>query len=53
MQHYSTSIENKQILTSIDWNAMNSLHGQYLSDPIGFTFITDEDELTKLTFVNF
>ena len=46
---YSTSVENQQNLTSIGWNAVNSLRGQTSPDPIGFTFSVDDDELKTLS----
>ena len=48
-KQYSTSVENQQNLTSIGWNAMNSLRGQNSPDPTGFTTSVDDDELTTLS----
>ena len=48
-KQYSTSVENQQNLTSIGWNAVNSLRGQTSPDPIGFTFNVDDDELKTLS----
>ena len=48
-KQYSTSVENQQNLTSIGWNAVNSLSGQTSPDPIGFTFSVDDDELKTLS----
>ena len=39
----------KRTLTSIGWNAVNSLRKQFLPNPIAFTTVTGEDGLTTLT----